>query len=37
MVKLSGELKDLTDNELPKEVAKLTEKLGQVVNKINTG
>jgi len=37
MVKLSGELKDLTDKELPKEVAKLTEKLEQVVNKINTG
>jgi hypothetical protein len=37
MVKLSGELKDLTDNELPKEVAKLTEKLDQVVNRINKG
>ena len=34
---LAGELKDLTDKELPAEVAKLTEKLDQVVNRINKG
>ena len=37
MIKLAGELKDLTDKELPAEVAKLTEKLDQVVNRINKG
>lgn len=37
MQQLAGELKDLTDKELPAEVAKLTEKLDQVVNRINKG
>jgi hypothetical protein len=37
MQQLAGELKDLTDKELPAEVAKLTEKLNEVVNKINKG
>ena len=34
---LAGELKDLTDKELPAEVAKLTEKLDEVVKRINKG
>ena len=37
MQQLAGELKDLTDKELPAEVAKLTEKLAEVVRKINKG
>ena len=37
MQQLAGELKDLTDKELPAEVAKLTEKLDEVVRKINKG
>lgn len=37
MQQLVGELKDLTDKELPAEVAKLTEKLDEVVKKINKG
>jgi len=37
MQQLAGELKDLTDKELPAEVAKLTDKLNEVVNKINKG
>lgn len=37
MMQLAGELKDLTDKELPAEVAKLTEKLAEVVRKINKG
>ena len=37
MAQLATQLKDLTDKELPAEVAKLTEKLDQVVNRINKG
>jgi hypothetical protein len=37
MAKLSGELMELTDKELPAEVKALTKKLDEVVNKINTG
>ena len=37
MIKLAAELKDLTDKELPAEVAKLTEKLDEVVKRINKG
>ena len=37
MQQLAGELKDLTDKELPAEVAKLTEKLDEVVKRINKG
>ena len=37
MQQLAGELKDLTDKELPAEVKKLTDKLNEVVTKINKG
>jgi hypothetical protein len=37
MIKLAGELSDLTDKELPAEVKALTKKLDEVVNKINKG
>jgi hypothetical protein len=37
MAKLSGELMELTDKELPAEVKALTKKLDEVVNKINKG
>jgi len=37
MAKLSGELMELTDKELPAEVKALTKKLDEVVNRINKG
>jgi hypothetical protein len=37
MQQLAGELKDLTNKELPAEVKKLTDKLNEVVTKINKG